>query len=108
MAEEEPPGSGSTPSYVLSRLREDSRHTVALAQVDGQIGHPGIKGRFRELVLNNLLLPWLPSAVGCGTGVIVDDQRAVVDAGRDDVILFPPPLSSWPQGLASNLRSSEL
>jgi len=88
VAEEEPPGSGRTPSYVLSRLREDSRHTVALAQVDGQIGHPGVKGCFRELLLNNLLLPWLPSAVGCGTGVIVDHQQAVVDAGQDDIILF--------------------
>lgn len=100
MADGQSPGDGSAPSYVLSRLREDSRHTAALAHVDGQIGHPGVKGRFRELLLNNLLLPWLPSAVGCGTGVIVDHMQSVVDAGQDDIILFDQLLA--PSLLASS------
>ncbi len=56
-------------NYVLERLRSDSRHLSELATIDGQIGHPGVKGRFRELLLNNLLIPWLPSGMVCGTGL---------------------------------------
>ena len=87
-------------SYVLSRLREDSRHTAALAAVDGEIGHPGVKGRSRELLMNNLLMPWLPAAVGCGTGIIVDHEQHVVSAGQDDIVLFDQMLA--PSILASS------
>lgn len=90
-------GSGS--GYVLGRLREDCRHTAALAAVDGEIGHPGVKGRFRELLLNNLLLPWLPAAVGCGTGIVVDHEQRVMQAAQDDIIVFDPLLA--PSVLAS-------
>ena len=73
---------------MLNRLREDCRHTCALASVDGTIGHPCIKGGFLELLLNNLLIPWLPAAVGCGTGMIVDHEQRVMEASQDDIILF--------------------
>lgn len=86
-------------NYILDRLREDSRHTASLSQIDGQVGHPGVKGRFRELLLNNLLAPWLPVAVGTGTGIIVDHEQRVFDAGQDDIIIFDQMLS--PAVLAS-------
>ena len=93
---------GSLPGwgYVLNRLREDSRHASALSAVEGQIGHPGVKGRFRELLVNNLLVPWLPAAVGCGTGLIVDHEQRVMEASQDDVILFDQFLA--PSVLASS------
>ena len=62
-------------NYVLGRLRCDSRHVCDLALHEGQVGHAGVKGRFRELLLNNLLVPWLPASMGCGTGVIIDCKQ---------------------------------
>jgi hypothetical protein len=88
-------------TYILERLRSDSRHVCDLAVHEGQVGHPGVKGRFRELLLNNLLMPWLPASVGCGTGVIVDHRQQVIDAGQEDIILFDsllaPPVLASPQ-----------
>lgn len=75
-------------SYILSRLRSDCDHVLQLAAHEGAIGHPGVKGRFRELLINNQLIPWLPPAVGCGTGIIIDGLQEVSGAGQDDVILF--------------------
>ncbi len=74
--------------YILGRLRADSRHVLDLAAHERQVGHPGVKGRFRELFLNNLLLPWLPASMGCGTGIIVDHQQQVMDAGQEDIVIF--------------------
>lgn len=80
-------------NYVVERLRCESRHVMELAAIDGQIGHPGVKGRFRELLLNNLLTPWLPSGMACGTGVIVDSEQVTVDAGQEDIVVIDSMLS---------------
>ncbi|MGD0320317.1 MAG: DUF6602 domain-containing protein [Acidimicrobiales bacterium] len=88
-------------NYILGRLRSDSRHVCHLAEHEGQVSHPGVKGRFRELLMNNLLVPWLPPSVGCGTGVIIDAKQQVDDAGQDDIVLFDPlfapPILASPQ-----------
>jgi len=86
-------------NYILNRLRIDARHVLTLADHERAIGHPGVKGRFRELFVNNLLVPWLPPAVGCGTGIIIDHEQNVVEAGQEDVVLFDALLG--PQILAS-------
>lgn len=103
MGSENEPSVGSRTPYVLNRLREDCRHTVTGAAIDGDIGHPGVKGRFRELLLNNLFAPWLPAAVGCGTGVVVDHEQRVMQAAQDDIILFDSLLA--PSVLASSNSS---
>ncbi len=90
-------------NYVLERLKSDSRHVADLATIDGQIAHPGVKGRFRELLVSNLLVPWLPAGVACGTGLIVDHRQAMVDAGQEDIVVFDPMLS--PSILASSISS---
>lgn len=88
-------------TYILGRLRSDSRHVCNLAVHEGRVGHPGVKGRFRELLLNNLLMPWLPASVGCGTGVIVDHRQQIIEARQEDIILFDsllaPPILASPQ-----------
>lgn len=86
-------------TYLLERLRTDSRHVAELAGVDGQIDHPGVKGRFRELLVNRLLIPWLPAGVACGTGLIIDHRQEMADVGQDDIVIFDPTLS--PSILAS-------
>jgi hypothetical protein len=77
-------------NYILDRLRLDSRHVLSLAAHEGAIGHPGVKGRFRELFLSNVLQPWLPASINCGTGLIIDHEQRVVEAGQEDIIIFDP------------------
>ena len=76
--------------YILNRLRIDARHVLDLAGHEGSIGHPGVKGRFREIFVGNLLLPWLPAAVTCGTGIIIDYLQQVGGAGQQDIVIFDP------------------
>lgn len=75
-------------NYILGRLRHNCESVLNLAKYEGAIGHPGVKGRFRELLINNLLIPWLPPAVGCGTGIIIDAEQDVSGARQDDIVLF--------------------
>jgi hypothetical protein len=74
--------------YIRNRVRADAAHTVQLAQNERLIVHPGVRGRFRELLVNNLLSPWLPPYVGCGTGVIVDAENRARQSTQEDIVLF--------------------
>ena len=85
--------------YITDRLRADAGHLLALATNEGKLPHQGLKGRFRELLVDNLLRPWLPPYVSCGTGMIVDETHAVRTSTQDDLVLFdnslaPPVLAS--------------
>ena len=40
--------------YIKKRLISDSQHILELAKNEAEIGHPVIKGRFREILVNNL------------------------------------------------------
>ena len=75
--------------YILKRLREDSRHVLERARIEGDIIHPGFKGRLRELLIHDLLLPWLPPYVSCGTGTIIDGTKALDRKHtQDDIIIY--------------------
>lgn len=84
--------------YILGRLRADSKHVIELSANEAKIQHAGLKGRLRELLIDNILKPWLPPYVSCGTGTIVDFSSSKRDSTQDDIILFdrtlaPPVLS---------------
>lgn len=92
--------------YVLSRLRADSHHVIARSEAESLLVHQGLKGRFRELLIDNLLAPWLPPYVGCGTGLIIDCFNHSRQSTQDDIVLFDKSLSppmmgsnSAPEGL---------
>ena len=94
---------GSGGDYVLERLRADARHVIDLANVESAIGHGGVKGRHRELLLDHLLRPWLPFGVQCGTGIIIDREQPVARSGQDDIVVYdpliiPPVLAAGSQG----------
>lgn len=85
--------------YLLQRLRADAAHLLSLAENEGKLKHPGVKGRFRELLIDNILSPWLPPDVHCGTGMIVASNNERKEATQDDVVLYakslcPPVLVS--------------
>lgn len=72
--------------YIRMRVRCDAGHCVSLARNEAKISHPGIRGRFRELLIDNLLAPWLPPSVEIGTGVVIDpDGRC---SSQQDVVIY--------------------
>jgi hypothetical protein len=94
-------------NYILERLRADANHAIAIADQQKVLQHQGLKGRFRELVINNLLAPWLPPYCACGTGMIIQGASNVVrESSQDDIIVYdrsltPPVLASLqaPEGI---------
>jgi hypothetical protein len=86
-------------SYLLQRLRCDAAHVLARAEVEATVTHQGLKGRFRELLIDNLLAPWLPPYVACGTGLIIGTGNTEYVSGQEDIVLYdrslaPPILAS--------------
>src|ERR1019366_6658256 len=85
--------------YLLNRLRNDAEHTLAQARNEAQLQHQGLKGRFRELLIDNLLASWLPPYVLCGTGMIIAAENKKRQNTQDDIIIYdrslaPPILAS--------------
>lgn len=74
-------------------MRCDAAHVLELAAHEGTLQHHGLKGRFRELLIDNFLAPWLPPYVGCGTGMIIATENKQRRATQDDVILYDRSLS---------------
>lgn len=92
--------------YIIDRLRADANHLLLLAENEDKLQHQGMKGRFRELLIDNILSPWLPPDVKCGTGMIIGGENFRRDSTQDDVILYdkslcPPVLVSdgAPEGI---------
>lgn len=99
-------GESHVNEYLLQRLRADAAHLLLLAENEGKLKNPGVKGRFRELLIDNILSPWLPPDVHCGTGMIVGSNNERKEATQDDVVLYakgicPPILVSKnaPEGI---------
>ena len=85
--------------YILDRMRADAVRLLALGANEGKLQHQGLKGRLRELLIDNVLRPWLPPYTSCGTGMIIAAEDAVRAATQDDIIVFdssltPPVLAS--------------
>jgi len=59
---------------------------IGAANALSQLGHSGLKGKMREIVIRDLLRPLLPIDVGLGTGIIITaDNR---QSSEQDVVLF--------------------
>jgi hypothetical protein len=75
-------------TYIRERLRADAAHVVARAAAEQLIVHKGLRGRFRELLVDAILAPWLPPYAGCATGMIVDQEDRTREATQEDVVIF--------------------
>ncbi|MEM1287085.1 MAG: DUF6602 domain-containing protein [Pseudomonadota bacterium] len=75
--------------YLFNRLKGDAAAAIEKSKAQEKVQHPGLRGRFREIVVSDLLRPWLPPFCGCGTGTIIDGRA---DDGRhssqDDIIIY--------------------
>ncbi|MBM3836070.1 MAG: hypothetical protein FJ403_22965 [Verrucomicrobia bacterium] len=80
-------------SHILERLRADARHTIALAECEDAIQHPGLRGRLREILIANLLAPWLPPFCKCATGMIVESKNKPRNSTQDDILVIDSSLA---------------
>jgi hypothetical protein len=77
-----------TNSYIRARLRADAHHLVSRAEAESLIVHRGLRGRFRELLVDSILSPWLPPYASCGTGMIVDVEDRARQSTQEDIVVF--------------------
>jgi hypothetical protein len=67
-------------------LRVRIRSIVAASIAIDSIIHEGLKGRIREMFVDDLIAPLLPSFVGVGTGKIIDSEGG--QSGECDVVIY--------------------
>jgi len=87
-------------NYILDKLKADSLHLIHLSTNEEKVQHTGLRGRLRELLINNILTPWLPPYVLTGTGTIIEAKNLKRESTQDDIILFDKTLA--PQILGSS------
>jgi hypothetical protein len=92
--------------YIRERLRNDAAALVAAATTERHVTHPGLRGRFRELLLERLLRPWLPAYATAGTGMIVDWEGQYRESTQEDIVIFDS--STFPQVKLSESGSEGL
>ena len=91
--------------YLINRVLAAAEHTLRRAQLESSVQHLGLRGRFRELLVAELLQPWLPPYVACGSGMIIDGNNKKRQSTQDDIILFDRSLT--PPILATESLSLE-
>ena len=79
--------------YLFERLLIDADRVVALAQLQKRISHPALKGRFRELLVDGILEPWLPATVHCATGTVISFRNSFRNKTQDDILLIDRAIS---------------
>jgi hypothetical protein len=87
-------------NYILDKLRADSLHLIHLSENEEKVQHTGLRGRLRELLIDNILTPWLPPYILSGTGTIIEAENLKRESTQDDIILFDKTLA--PPILGSN------
>lgn len=75
-------------NYILDKLRADALHLLHLSANEEKVQHTGLRGRLRELLIDNILEPWLPPYVLSGTGTIIEAVNVPRQSTQDDIILF--------------------
>ena len=75
-----------TNPLVTQIVGERVRAALAAAKALTGVEHSLVKGRLRELVVDQLLRPVLPPSFGLGTGVIVDTRGGT--SGEIDIVVY--------------------
>ncbi len=80
-------------NYIFDRMVIDAHRVVLLAEQQSKLEHPGLKGRFRELLVDGMLEPWLPITVQCATGTVISFRNSFRDKTQEDVLLIDQSIS---------------
>lgn len=100
--------------FVFNQLRATAAGVIARSKAINSLSHNGLKGTFREVLLAELIEPWLPPSCGSGTGAIICGKAEKVPVkGQDDIIIYdasfmPPILASKNGNLGFYLFNSVL
>jgi hypothetical protein len=93
----------SRSDFVFEQLKASAAGVIARSKAIDTHKHNGLKGTFREVLVSDLILPWLPPTCGAGTGAVIcgySDQ--IRKKGQDDIIIYDrslmPPIFASPQG----------
>ena len=71
---------------LVDMLRVRIQSAVAASRAIDSIAHKGLKGRIREIFVEDLVMPFLPSFVGVGTGKIIDSEEG--QSAECDVVIY--------------------
>ncbi len=80
-------------NYIRDRMIIDAARVINLAEQQSGLEHQGLKGRFRELLVNELLQPWLPPLVQCVTGTVVSSTNIFRSKTQEDILLIDQQIS---------------
>ena len=85
-----------------TRVINTIKGAIQEAQDASQIDHPGLVGRVRELALEHLIVPMLPTGFEVGTGKLVDNQGN--QSAETDLVIYnravlPPIMHSSRDGV---------
>lgn len=74
--------------YIRDRIRADLAHAIELSSHQAQIPQFGMRGRFRELLVTNVISKWLPPYAHCGTGMIIDVNNRERHSSQEDIVIY--------------------
>ena len=80
-------------SYIRDRMVIDAQRVISLAAHQASLEHPGLKGRFRELLVDGILEPWLPPTVSCATGTVISWTNTFRSKTQEDILLIDRSIS---------------
>lgn len=80
-------------TYIFERILIDASRVVALADQQLRLEHAGLRGRFRELLIDDILEPWLPKTVICATGTVISFRNHFRSKTQEDILLIDQSIS---------------
>lgn len=80
-------------NYIRERMMIDAQRVIALAKQQKALEHSGLRGRFRELLIDGMLEPWLPPSVACATGTVISFANQYRSKTQEDVLLIDKSIS---------------
>jgi len=80
-------------NYIVDRIMIDASRVVSLADQQSSLEHSGLRGRFRELLIDGILEPWLPITVKCATGTVISFKNHFRSKTQEDILLIDQSIS---------------
>lgn len=80
-------------NYIRERMMIDAHRVIELAKQQQPLEHPGLRGRFRELLVDGMLEPWLPPTVACATGTVISFTNQYRKKTQEDILLIDRSIS---------------
>ena len=80
-------------NYIRDRMIADAAHVLELAKQQDSLEHHGLRGRFREILVDGLMEPWLPPTVACESGTVISFSNTLRSKTQEDILLIDRSIS---------------